>query len=144
MRLVDANVLLHSVDSSSPHHEAARAWLDDALSSDLPTGFAWLVLLAFLRVSTNPRLYEQPLSVSEALDHIDRWLAQPHSLIVAPGRRHAALLRTLLEPLGAGGNLTTDAHLAALALEHGAVLCSGDHDFARFRDVRWENPLTGG
>lgn len=142
MKLVDANLLLYSVDAASRHHEPARAWLDGQLSGDTPTGFGWAVLLAFLRVSTNPRLYEEPLSVGEALDHVDRWLGQPHSLVVTPGRRHAALLRGLLEPLGAGANLTSDAHLAALAVEHGGVVCSADNDFSRFEGVRWENPLT--
>lgn len=141
MKLVDANVLLYSVDAAAQHHEQARSWLDGQLSGDTPTGFAWSVLLAFLRVSTNPRLYDSPLSVGEALDHIDRWLGQPHSLVVRPGRRHAALLRRLLEPLGTGANLTSDAHLAALAVEHGGVVCSGDNDFARFAGVTWENPF---
>lgn len=141
MRLVDANLLLYSVDAGSPHHEPARSWLDGELSSDRPTGFAWVVLLAFVRISTNARLYDAPLGVAEAMDHVDAWLGQPHSTVVAPGRRHASLLRTLLAPLGTGANLTSDAHLAALALEHGAVICSADTDFQRFKDVRVENPL---
>lgn len=142
MKLADANLLLYSVDALSQHHEAARSWLDGQLSGDTPTGFAWTVLLAFVRVSTNPRLYDRPLSVQEALDHVDRWLSQPHSVVVAPGRRHAQLLRTLLEPLGAAANLTSDAHLAALAIEHGGMVCSADNDFSRFEGVRWDNPLT--
>ena len=142
MRIVDANLLLYSVDSTAVHHEAACAWLDAELSSGRPVGFAWAVLLAFVRVGTNPRIFVEPLSVGEALDHVEGWLAQPNSLTVAPGRRHAALLRRLLEPLGAGANLASDAHLAALAIEHGAVLCSGDYDFARFAGLRWENPLA--
>lgn len=144
MKLVDANVLLYSVDSTSKHHERARGWLDEQLSGDQPTAFAWAALLAFVRVGTNPRLYEQPLSAPEAMDHVDAWLAQPHTLVITPGLRHARLLRSLLEPLGVAGNLTSDAHLAALAIEHGAVLCSADNDFARFEGVRWENPLTAG
>lgn len=141
MKLVDANLLLYSVDAGSPHHDAARAWLDEQLSSDRSTAFAWATLLAFVRVSTNPRLYEHPLSVGEAMDRVDAWLGQPRSVVVSPGLRHARLMRTLLEPLGTAGNLTSDAHLAALALEHGAVLCSADHDFGRFGDLSWENPL---
>lgn len=142
MRLVDANLLLYSVDADSPHHEPARAWLDGELSSDRPTGFAWTVLLAFVRISTSARLYDAPLTVAEAMDRIQAWLEQPHSVVVTPGRRHASLLRALLEPLGTGANLVGDAHLAALALEHGAVVCSADNDFVRFADVRWENPLA--
>lgn len=142
MKLVDANLLLYSVDATSRHHEAARSWLDARLSSDRPTAFAWASLLAFVRVSTNPRLYERPLPIAAALDHVDAWLAQPCSVVVSPGLRHAGLLRALLEPLGAAGNLTGDAHLAALAIEHGAVLCSADNDFSRFKGLRWENPVT--
>jgi hypothetical protein len=139
--LVDANILLYSVDESACHHEAARSWLDAQLSSDRPTGFAWAVLLAFVRVSTNPRLYEEPLSTGEAMDHVEAWLGQPNSVVVVPGLRHAGLLRGLLERLGTAANLTSDAHLAALALEHGMALCSADSDFARFPGLRWENPL---
>lgn len=142
MKLVDANLLLYSVDASSRHHEGARDWLDGQLSGDERTAFAWAVLLAFVRIATNPRLYEHPLTASEAMDHVDAWLGQPNCTVVTPGLRHASVLRGLLDVLGTAANLTSDAHLAALALEHGAVLCSADNDFARFDGLRWENPLA--
>lgn len=142
MTLIDANLLLYAVDSSAPQHEAAKSWLDEELSSDRPTGFAWLALLAFLRVSTNPRVYHRPLAVPEALDHIGAWLGHPGSIVLAPGRRHMPILRSLLEPRGTAANLTSDAHLAAIAIERNALLFSADRDFARFEGLRWANPLS--
>lgn len=142
MKLPDVNLLLYAVDSSSPRHKAARRWLEAQLSGTETVGFAWVTLLGFLRIRTNPRVYDKPLKPSDALDVIDGWLAQPPSTVVHPTQRHAAVLRELLEPLGTAGNLTTDAHLAALAIEHGAELCSSDSDFSRFRGVRWTDPLT--
>jgi uncharacterized protein len=142
MTLIDANLLLYAVDSSAPQHEAARSWLDEELSSDTPTGFAWLALLVFLRVSTNPRVYRRPLAVPEALDHLAGWLGHPGSVVLAPGRRHVSILRSLLEPRGTAANLTSDAHLAAIAIEHSAVLHSADRDFARFEGLRWADPLA--
>ena len=103
--------------------------------------FAWIVLLAFARLSTNPVVFERPLSPDRAFDVVDRWVAQPCAVIVHPGDRHAAVVRHLLEPLGSAGNLVTDAHLAALAIEHGAELHSCDADFSRFSGLRWINPL---
>ena len=142
MKLVDANLLLYAVDEASPHHERARKWLEDALSGAEPAGFAWSVLLAVLRLSTQPRIFQHPLDVDEAFGLVDGWLAQPSASVVNPTTRHSDVLRTLLEPLGTAGNLTTDAHLAALAIEHGAELCSADADFARFSGLRWSNPLA--
>ncbi len=104
--------------------------------------FAWSVLLAFLRPSTNPRVFEHPLSAERALDVIQTWLAQPCATVVHPGDRHAGLVRQLLGSLGTAGNLVTDAHLAALAIEHGAELSSRDTDFARFSGLRWRNPIS--
>jgi hypothetical protein len=111
------------------------------LSGDEPIAFAWAVLLAFLRLSTNPRIFEQPLSTDRAFDVVQGWVAHPNALILHPGDRHLTLVRQLLRPLGTGGNLVTDAHLAALALEHGAELNSCDADFSRFSGLRWINPL---
>lgn len=141
MTLVDANLLPYAVDASAPSHEAARTWLDEELSGTTPTGFAPIALLAFLRLSTNPRIYRRPLAPGEALTHVERWLSQPGSVILAPGRRHLPILRSLLEPRGMAANLASDAHLAAIALGHGAVLCSADRDFARFEGLRWFDPL---
>lgn len=142
MTLSDVNLLLYAYDASSAHHEPARGWLEERLSGVETVAFAWVVLLAFVRLATNPRVFESPLSVDEALDAVGAWLAAPCSTIVHPGPRHALVLRELLRPLGTGGNLTTDAHLAALALEHDAELCSADADFSRFPGLRWSNPLS--
>lgn len=141
MKLTDANLLLYAVDSTSPHHRGARRWLEEQLSGTETFAFAWVVLLAFLRLATNPRIFAKPLEPSEAFDLVEGWLRQPCATVVHPTDRHLALLRELLEPLGTAGNLTTDAHLAALAVEHGAELCSLDADFSRFPGVRWTNPL---
>jgi toxin-antitoxin system PIN domain toxin len=141
VKLVDANVLLYAVDEGSPHHEIAKPWLEEQLSASETFAFAWGVLLAFLRLVTNPRVFEKPLSGDEALDLVDSWLAQPNATILHPTDRHSQLLRELLAPLGTAGNLTSDA-LAALAIEHGAELCSGDADFGRFPGLQWTNPLA--
>ena len=122
-------------------HEPARAWVEEGLSGSETFAFTWVVLLAFIRLTTSPRVFQSPLSTSEALDLVDSWLAQPCVTVVHPTSRHAPVLRDLLEPLGTAGNLTTDAHLAALAIEHGAELCSTDRDFSRFAGLRWANPL---
>ena len=141
MKLVDANLLLYATDERSPRHRAAKPWLEGQLSGSDPIAFAWPVLLAFLRVSTSHRVFERPLPPNRAFDVVDRWLAQPCAVIVHPGERHAALLRQLLSPLGTAANLVSDAHLAALAIEHGAELHSCDSDFSRFSGLRWVNPL---
>ena len=142
MRLTDVNLMLYAVDTSSPRHRAARRWLEERLSGTETFAFAWAVLLAFVRLTTNPRVFEAPLRSGEALDLVDGWLARPCSTVVHPTERHAAILRELLEPLGTAGNLTSDAHLAALAIEHGAELCSSDSDFSRFAGLRWLDPLA--
>lgn len=141
MRLLDANLLLYTTDERSPRHEAARYWLEQQLSDEDTIALAWAVLLAFLRLSTNPRVFERPLRPDRAFDVVDRWLAQPCVVVLHPGERHAALMRQLLRPLGIAGNLVSDAHLAALAIAHGAELNSCDSDFSRFSGLRWVNPL---
>ena len=142
MIVSDVNLLLYAYDSSSPHHARARSWLEGRLSGVEAFGFAWATLLAFLRLSTSPYIFESPFPVDEALDVVDAWLAAPCSTVLQPGPRHAVLLRQLLAPAGTAGNLTSDAHLAALALEHDAELCSADADFSRFAGLRWSNPLA--
>ena len=141
MKVVDANLLLYAIDRRSPRHRAALSWLEKQLSGQEPVAFAWVVLLAVARLSTNPIVFERPLSADRAFDVVDRWLAQPCAIIVHPGDRHAAMVRHLLRPLGTAGNLVNDAHLAALAIEHGADLYSCDADFSRFPGLRWVNPL---
>jgi uncharacterized protein len=142
VKIPDVNLLLYALDESAPHHERARSWLEQALSGSETVGLSWQVLVAFVRLSTRAAVFEQPLSVDEAFDIVDGWLGQPPVTIVQPGRRHAAVLRELLSTVGTAGNLTTDAHLAALAVEHGAELCSHDRDFGRFPGVRWVDPLA--
>jgi toxin-antitoxin system PIN domain toxin len=141
VKLPDVNILLYAVDEGSARHQPARAWVEERLSGTETFAFTWVVLLAFIRLTTSPRVFQSPLSTSAALDLVDSWLAQPCVAVVHPTSRHASVLRDLLEPLGTAGNLTTDAHLAALAIEHGAELCSTDRDFSRFAGLRWANPL---
>jgi hypothetical protein len=139
--LVDANVLVYAIDSDSHHHRAARRWLEGALSGTAPVGFAWIVLLAFLRVTTRPGILRRPLSPEKATAFVDEWLAQPNARAVAPGEGHWQILRTLLGATGTAGNLTSDAHLAAMALEQGASICSTDRDFERFPGIERIDPL---
>ena len=141
MKLPDVNLLLYAVDEGAVRHEPARAWLEERLSGTETFAFAWVVLLAFTRLTTSPRVFDSPLTAPEAMDLVDGWLAQPCATVVHPTTRHASVLRELLEPFGSAGNLTTDAHLAALAIEHGAELCSSDTDFSRFAGLRWADPL---
>jgi toxin-antitoxin system PIN domain toxin len=141
VKLPDTNLLLYAANEDSPHHDRARPWLEGILSGTEEVGFAWLVLLGFVRISTHPGAVEFPLSAAAAIDFVDEWLAQPVVTVAHPTHRHAVVLRELLEPLGTAGNLTSDAHLAALAIEHGAELCSADADFSRFAGLRWSNPL---
>jgi len=141
VKLPDANLLLYAMDEASPNHRKSVRWLDEMLSGAEPVGFSWSVLLAFLRLSTRPLLFANPLEASEAFDLISGWLSQPNAVVVNPTDRHLDILRGLVEPLGTAGNLTSDAHLAALAIEHGGEVCSADTDFARFQGLRWSNPL---
>ncbi len=141
MKLPDVNLLLYATDETSARHEPARTWVEATLSGSETVAFAWAVLLAFVRLSTRPAVFEHPLQAEEALDILDGWLEQPCVTVVHPTDRHSAVLRELLTPLGTAGNLTTDAHLAALAIEHGALLCSCDADFSRFSGLLWTDPL---
>ena len=140
MKLVDANVLLYAVNKQDPNHRAARAWLEMALSGVETIGFTWQVLLAFLRISTSPQRFSAPLSVGGATHYVQDWLQQEPATVVEPTPRHLDLLTGLLDDSGTAGNLVSDAHLAALALEHAATLASFDRDFLRFRGIRLEVP----
>ena len=142
MILLDANLLIYAVNEDAPFHRKAKPWLESTLSGRETVGFSWHVLLAFLRLTTRPSLFLRPLSIEAAFELMADWLEQPSATVVHPGPRHAVILRELLRPLGTGGNLTSDAHLAALAIEYGAELCSSDADFARFPGVNWVNPLA--
>lgn len=141
MRLLDLNLLLYALDESSPLHDDARPWVEQTLSGPGTVAFAWNVLLGFVRLSTRAAIFASPLRVDEALDIVAGWLEQPAVTVIHPTERHLTVLRELLAPVGTGGNLTSDAHLAALAIEHGAELCSTDADFSRFPGLRWVHPL---
>jgi toxin-antitoxin system PIN domain toxin len=139
--LIDANLLIYAYDASSPQHERARAWLEDVLSRSRPVRFAWMTILAFLRITTNHRAFANPLSTAEAVANVSAWLAQPAAGVVEPGEHHWRLMCTLLPVAQARGPLVMDAHLAALAIEYGAVLYTADRDFSRFPDLNTVNPL---
>ena len=142
MIVIDANLLIYAVNEDAPLHRKAKSWLETTLSGTETVGLSWSVILAFLRLTTRAGIFRMPLTVESALDLVDAWLSQPSVVAVEPTARHLRTLRDLLLPVGAGGNLTSDAHLAALAIEHGAELCSCDSDFVRFSRLRWRNPLN--
>lgn len=142
MLLVDANVLLHAVNRRAREHDAARAWLGAALGGGEAIAFAWTVVLAFLRLSTHPAVFPRPLTAGQAAESVEAWLGVAPAITIEPTRRHLPLLRGLLERAGTAGNLVGDAHLAALALEHGATVVSFDRDFERFEGVKFRRPGT--
>jgi uncharacterized protein len=129
---MDANVLLYAINKDAQHHVVARRWLDDALGGEETVAFCWVVMLAFLRISTHPSIFPMPLSANEASDVLDAWLSQPNAVVVEPTMRHFLLLKSMLSSAGTAGNLVSDAHLAALAAEHGAEVVTFDADLARF------------
>jgi len=142
MIFVDANLLLYAVNRDLPQHEAAREWWEGVLSGGTPVSLAWVVILAFLRVSTSTRVFERPLSIEAAAAYLGDWLAIPVVKPASPGPAHWRILQHLILQSGTGGNLTTDAHLAALAIEHGATLYSADNDFKRFPGLVHVNPVA--
>jgi toxin-antitoxin system PIN domain toxin len=144
MILVDANILLYGHNQSSPQHRDARGWLESELAGPGPVGVAWTSLLAFIRISTSPRVFPLPFSVEEASAVVDQLLAQPSLTVVQPGPRHWAILQRLLVESQARGPLAMDAHLAALALEHGATMYTTDRDFTRFSGLQVVNPIGSG
>ncbi len=141
VKIVDLNVLLYVVNESAPHHQALLNWWQGAVNSDESVGLPWVVLLGFLRIATNPKIFPHPLDPAAAISKIQTWLSLANTYLVKEKDEHWEILRTMLLEAGTAGNLTTDAHLATLAISHGAVLVSCDRDFARFRGLRWENPI---
>lgn len=141
MIIPDVNLLIYATDTQSPRHTASLAWIERILSQPETVGFAWSALIAYVRISTNPRIFAEPMAPTEALDYVEGWLSQPNATIAHPTRRHAAVIRDLLAPIGVAADLTPDAHLAALAIEHGGTVHSTDSDFARFPGLRWVDPL---
>jgi uncharacterized protein len=140
--LIDANLLLYAYHPRAEQHEQSRSWLEAVLSGPDLVRFAWLTLWAFLRIATSARVFDRPLSGSEAVAAISSWLAQPAAGILEPGERHWDILRELVRDGQAAGPLVMDAVLAAIAIEHGATLCTTDRDFLRFSGLRWTNPLA--
>ena len=143
MILVDANILLYAEDRESPLHAQARNWWDSRLSASSPVCLCWSVLAAFLRIATNRRIFQRPLTLEEAVGRVQSWLDQPCVRVLRPTERHWQFFHQMLTSGKAIANLVTDAHLAALALEHGCELNSTDTDFARFPQLVWRNPLAG-
>jgi uncharacterized protein len=141
VKIPDLNLLIYAVDRRAPLHEPALRWWNVLLSGTETVGLAWTVLLGFVRLTTSARVVQSPLPARVAFDYLDRWLAREVTTIVDPTPRHTAVMRDLLEATGAAGNLVSDAHLAALAIEHGGELCSVDRDFGRFPGLRLVNPL---
>jgi hypothetical protein len=139
--LVDANLLIYARFAASPDHAAARSWLDAKLNGDAAVGLPWPSLLAFVRLTCNPRVFPRPLAIGEAWRQVEAWLDCPPECIPAATERHRAVPAPLVTQEGSRSDLVADAHLAALAIEHGLTLCSTDGDFARFPGLRWENPL---
>jgi uncharacterized protein len=142
MILVDANLLLYAEDSLSEHHEAARSWWDERLSGLEPVALCWPVLSAFVRIGTNARLHQRPLLLKEAIARVQSWLDQPCVRLIEPGEQHWFHFQQMLRSGNAVGNLVSDAHVAALAVEHNCVLHSTDAGFSRFRGLKWRNPIT--
>lgn len=142
MILPDVNLLIYVVNQDSAGHERALRWWQDVVESRTATAFTDVTLLGFLRIATSARLLPQPLSAAQALDQVGAWLAMSHAHVVRPTERHWVVLDSLIRRVGVSGNLTTDAHLAALAVEHGITVASADTDFARFHGIRWVNPLA--
>ncbi len=141
MILVDANILIYAKVADFAQHELARPWLEAKLGEPGKVGLPWPVLLSFLRITTNPRIFDRPLAITNAWAQVEEWIALPGVWTPLPTERHAEVLGKLLAATGSIANLVPDAHLAALAIEHGLVMCSTDGDFARFPDLRHENPL---
>jgi uncharacterized protein len=141
MIVPDINLLIHAYNSESRVHAAARAWWEGLLNGTRPVGLSWVTMLGFIRVATHRAILARPLSPEIACGHVRVWLGRPCALVLHPGERHAEILFDLLAYLGTAGNLTTDAHLAALCIEHQAELHSTDVDFDRFPGLRWKNPV---
>jgi hypothetical protein len=139
--LPDINLLVYAYNTDAPDHRRAKAWWEECLSGDRPVALPWVVLLGYLRLTTSGKVLVDPFSAEEALGHIRSWVERPQTQILHPGPRHLDLLESLMRDSQGSKNLTTDAHLAALAIEHQAELHTNDGDFSRFSGLRWTNPL---
>ncbi len=142
MILIDTNLLIYAINQDSPHHEKARPWLEKVLSGSATIGLAWIVILAFLRITTRSGVMRKQIPPDRAIAILDSWLSQPHVALVHPGEKHWHILRNLVIATGTSGNLTTDAHIAALAIEQGYAVYTMDNDFRRFAGLTVVNPLA--
>ena len=142
MILIDANLLIYAHVNNLPQHFDAKGWLDECLNASAPVGLPWPSLLGFLRIVTNPRIFERPESIKDAWKQVKEWLECPSTWIPQPAERHVEILEGLLVDLNIIANLVPDAHLAALAIEHGLILCSADGDFGRFPNLKWQTPIS--
>lgn len=143
MLLPDVNLLIYAHNEAAPRHAEALDWWNGCLRGPQAVGLAWVVMLGFVRITTHPKVFERPMTVDESLERIGEWLTLPHVQVLHPAERHFTGWAELLRGIGSAGNLTTDAHLAALAIERNCTLCSTDADFGRFPGLRWVNPLAG-
>jgi toxin-antitoxin system PIN domain toxin len=143
MIVPDVNMLVYAYDSSSVHHETAGGWWKRCMTGNDEVGLLTVVLFGFVRICTNPRIFQTPLTVVEATDRVESWLARPQVRIIEPSNQHVGDVFALLRQTGTAGNLTTDAQIAMLACQEKAVIHSNDTDFLRFPGIRWHNPLTG-
>lgn len=142
MIVPDVNLLLYAHVTGFAEHRRARAWWEQAMEGTAELGLPAPAIFGFLRIATNPRVFDRPMAVGEAVDTVNRWLGRPRARFLAPGPRHLEIAFALLRPLGTAGNLATDVQLAAYAIENQAELCSNDTDFGRFPGLRWVNPLA--
>ena len=141
MIMPDVNLLVYAYDATSRHHESARQWWEDRLNGSQMIGLSWVAVLGFVRLLTNPRIYQNPYFPEEILGIVETWLEQPHVRFIHPSEGHFTLFSSLIKEMGTAGTLTTDAHLAALAMERGMILQTTDADFTRFPGLKWKNPI---
>jgi toxin-antitoxin system PIN domain toxin len=141
MIVPDVNLLIYAHNADAPRHEETRVWLQDILNGSEAVGLPWAVICGFIRIATHPRVFLEPMRSEQALSHTRAWLSGPSVTVLDPGPRHLEIMARLLTEAGTAGTLTTDAHLAAIAIEHNCTLASNDSDFGRFSGLRWVNPL---
>ena len=142
MILTDANILIYAYNELASEHRSARTWLRTSLAGPEPIAFSWLAIMAFVRVATNKKIFSKPYSTNESFDVVENWLSAPGSLILTPGGEHLKIVKRLANESGVYGAMLTDAHIAALAIEHGITLATTDSDFSQFNGLKWINPLV--
>lgn len=142
MKITDVNILIFATDRQSPFHTRVASWWNAALNDDEAIGLPWIAISGFLRIATNTRLFPHALTVEEAVGRVEAWMGRPQVQLIHEAPNHWPIFREFLQGMGAGGNRTTDAHLAALAVSRGATLVSCDNGFGRFKQLRWENPAA--